>query len=169
MLNCKGWITICFTRMCGIYLFQWIQRGKPYSKKNTSQWVSHHFNLITFEGLHKCFIVFGVSICLYLAYNSSRLVADCMYMVIKYIFLVFLQVDLHKIAKSMNFYHDINSGTFLNIRSHRVDGSSPNHTYIVRIYVNPHNIILIMYAYLCASSLNYTYIVRILVCIHTKS
>lgn len=86
-------------------------------------------------------------------------------MVIKYIFLVFLQVDLHKIAKSMNFYHDINSGTFLNIRSHRVDGSSPNHTYIVRIYVNPHNIILIMYAYLCASSLNYTYIVRILVCI----
>lgn len=90
-------------------------------------------------------------------------------MVIKYIFLVFLQVDLHKIAKSMNFYHDINSGTFLNIRSHRVDGSSPNHTYIVRIYVNPHNIILIMYAYLCASSLNYTYIVRILVCILTKS
>lgn len=71
----------------------------------------------------------------------------------------------------MNFYHDINSGTFLNIRSHRVDGSSPNHTYIVRIYmyVNPHNIILKMYAYLCASSLNYTYIVRILVCILTKS
>ncbi|XP_022319450.2 A disintegrin and metalloproteinase with thrombospondin motifs like [Crassostrea virginica] len=39
-------------------------------------------------------------------------------------------VDLHKIAKSMNFYHDINSGTFLNIRSHRLGGSAPNHTYI---------------------------------------
>lgn len=48
---------------------------------------------------------------------------------------LFLQIDLHKIAKSMNFYHDINSGTFLNIRSHRLDGSSPNHTYIVRIVV----------------------------------
>lgn len=98
----------------------------------------------------------------------------------------------------MNFYHDINSGTFLNIRSHRVDGSSPNHTYIVRIYVNPlqyhtknvrilvciltklylyctytrvhpHQIIVILCVYLCAPSPNHISIVRTLVCILTKS
>lgn len=68
----------------------------------------------------------------------------------------------------MNFYYDINLGIFLNIWFYRVDGFFLNYIYIVCIYVNFYNIILIMYVYLCVFLLNYIYIVCIFVCIYIK-